>query len=313
MQRLEFRAMGCQMLVLVDSLNQVDELGHVPEWFENWEQALSRFRQDSELNQLNQHAGSPFHASETLWQVIQAALQAARASQGLVSPTTLPALEAAGYDRTFGSLEPDRVIQKPRWNMPDDWRAIECDESARTIYLPHGIRLDLGGVAKGWAADQAAQRLGVHAPALVNAGGDMAITRPQANGNAWTIGVADPSDPARNLATLMIDQGAVATSGRDYRRWQKNGVWQHHLIDPRTGLPAETDVITATVIAPTTLQAEVAAKTAFILGSIVGMRWLENAGLEGLLVLENGYVVYSHGLENYMELICQPMSEPMMS
>jgi FAD:protein FMN transferase len=301
MQRLEFRAMGCHMLALVDSAEPVDQLSRVPEWFENWEQILSRFREDSELNRLNQSPGRVVQTSPVLWQVIQASLQAARQSNGLVSPTLLAALESSGYDRTFEALRPSTLRQRPGWMLPGDWRAIECDDATCSISLPPGVRLDLGGIAKGWAADQAARRLGIHAPALVNAGGDIEVTGPQANGDPWPIGVADPSEPDRNLELLMLAQGAVATSGRDYRRWRRNGVWQHHIIDPRTGEPADTDILTTTVIAPTAVEAEVAAKRVLILGSRAGLDWLEGEStMAGLIVLESGYVVHSHRLENYL-------------
>lgn len=301
-QRLEFRAMGCHMLALVDAPQVVSQMNQVPNWFEDWEQTLSRFRADSELSRLNQNAGEPMPVSDTLWQVLHASLHAARQSNGIVTPTLLAALESAGYDRTFDALEPSAVRQRPGWMMVGDWRTIECNAATRSVCLPPGMRIDLGGLAKGWAADQAAQRLAEHAPALIDAGGDIAVSGPQIHGDRWPIGVADPSEPEHNLEVLMIARGAVATSGRDYRRWQRNGVWQHHIIDPRTGEPAETDVIAATVIAPNAIDAEVAAKMVLILGSRTGLDWLEKQPtLAGLLVLEGGYVIHSQRLEDYVE------------
>ncbi len=301
MQQREFRAMGCHMHAVVDSPRVIDQIKQVPFWFEEWEQALSRFREDSELSRLNRNAGSKVRASPVLWEVVQAALEAARQSNGMVTPTLLAALESAGYDRTFESLKPDQAHQHPGWMLVGDWRLIECDASTRSITLPPGMRIDLGGIAKGWAADQAAQRLGRYAPALIDAGGDIAVSGPRANGERWPIGVADPSAPERNIELLLIDHGAVATSGRDYRRWKRNGVWQHHIIDPRSGEPAETDVVSATVIAPTAVQAEMAAKMVLIMGSRAGLDWLaEQPTLAGLLVLENEYILHSPQIEDYL-------------
>ena len=104
MQRLDFRAMGCQMTALLEADQGTASVEAVPIWFETWEQALSRFRADSELNRLNQRAGQWVHVSATLWDVIQLALLAARWTVGLFSPTILNALEAAGYDRTFDQI-----------------------------------------------------------------------------------------------------------------------------------------------------------------------------------------------------------------
>jgi thiamine biosynthesis lipoprotein len=304
MQRLDFRAMGCQMLALVDSLeaSASEILTQVPAWFAEWEQGLSRFRDDSELNALNRARGKPLRVSETLWQVLDAAIEAAQASDGLVTPTVLDALCAAGYTTSFEHIAraEDAPLATPPLPIPD-WRAIERETTTRTVRLPAGLRLDLGGVAKGWAADTAARRLAAIAPTMVDAGGDIALSGARANGEPWTIAIANPFEPDADLEVLSIMQGGVATSGRDYRRWQQHGRLQHHIIDPRTGAPAETDVLTATIVAPTTVQAEVAAKVVVILGSRAGLEWLEaHPALAGLLVCEDGRLIASSRLADFV-------------
>jgi thiamine biosynthesis lipoprotein len=305
MQRLEFHAMGCQMLAVVESDSRAAgrTLAQVPHWFEEWEQHLSRFRATSELSELNRRAGQAMQVSSILWEVTQLAIKAATWSDGLVSPTILNALEAAGYDRSFemiGSIGSSQTRSADA--RPDGlWRAIERKSSTRSIQLPVDVHIDLGGVAKGWAAERAAKKLSAHGAALVDASGDIALNGARSDGQAWPIGVTDPFQPDQQLDLIMIEQGGVATSGRDYRKWQKDGKWQHHIIDPRTGLPADTDVLSATVIAPTTVQAEVAAKAALILGSDQGLCWLnEHADHAGLLVLEDGRVLYSERMQAYL-------------
>ena len=103
--------------------------------------------------------------------------------------------------------------------------------------------------------------------------------------------MADPLHPNELLTVLQMGAGSVATSGRDYRRWRQNGKWQHHILDPRTGAPANTDVLSATVVAKTMLEAEVASKVALILGSHDGLLWLQHHALTGLLVLQDGQVL----------------------
>jgi FAD:protein FMN transferase len=299
MPRLDFRAMGCQMSALLDGDLSSTLLDAVPLWFEAWEQALSRFRVDSDLSQLNRRAGQWTRVSPGLWEVIRLSLKAARWTDGLITPTILNALEAAGYDRTFAEITADDRSFTPQ---PDgQWRAIERNSTTRSIFLPPGVRLDLGGVAKGWAADKAMKKLGVHGPALIDAGGDIAISGPRADGSPWPIGISDPFQPDRHFETLKIAAGGVATSGHDYRRWQKGGVWQHHLIDPRTGLPAQTDVLSVTVIAPTTFEAEVAAKVILLSGSEAGLEWLdEQASYAAVIVREDGRAVYNAQMSNYL-------------
>ncbi|HZY43415.1 MAG TPA: FAD:protein FMN transferase [Anaerolineae bacterium] len=305
MQRLEFHAMGCQMLAIVDSDSRLaaKQLAQVPQWFEEWEQHLSRFRESSELNELNRQSGRSIPVSPILWEVTQLAIKAAEWSDGLVSPTILNALEAAGYDRSFEAISPIGTLptRSADPTPAGQWRAIERRASTRSIQLPSNVRIDLGGVAKGWAAARAARKLSIHGAALVDASGDIALNGLRLDGQAWPIGITDPLNPDRQLDLIMIDQGGVATSGRDYRRWQHDGQWQHHIIDPRTGLPAQTDVISATVIAPNVYQAEVAAKAAVILGSDQGLSWLEDhPHCAGLLVLEDGRVLFSERMHQYL-------------
>ena len=301
--KLEFKAMGCHMFAALDSPEEHSlPLEQVPGWFEAWEQSLSRFRETSELTQFNHSAGMPIQVSETLWDVLQVALESERLSFGLVTPAILDALVTAGYDRTFDQLTlTSSYLRMDRCASMGFGAEVFLDESTRTVCLPTGMHLDFGGVAKGWAADQAARKLSVFGQALVNAGGDIAISGPQSSGEGWPIGITDPFDSEANLEILIIEQGGVATSGRDYRRWQRDGMWQHHIIDPRMGMPAQTDVLTATVIAPSTVEAEMAAKVALISGSEAGLAWIEsNPVLAGMLVLEDGQRVYSERISDYL-------------
>jgi len=308
MKRLEFRAMNCQMLAVLDREDApvAEWLAQVPLWFADWEQRLSRFRMDSELSQLNRSRGQALPVSSVLWDVAQTALKAADYSEGLVTPTLLRALEVAGYDRSFSILQASGQpsgapihLQTKTSTAVRDWRTIEWSSYPRSIRLPLGVQLDLGGIAKGWAAEQAVQQLSLHGPALVDAGGDIAVSGPQADGTAWPIGVTDPE--GKTVEMLMLSEGGVATSGRDHRRWQKGDLWQHHILDPRTGQPAQTDVLTVTVIAPTTCEAEMAAKVVLILGSRDGLHWLEaHPSFAGLLILEDGRILCSRRLKPYV-------------
>jgi thiamine biosynthesis lipoprotein len=309
MQQTTFRAMGSQVLAVLDTDTPAagEALANVPTWFAEWEAILSRFRPDSELARLNQRSGQWVPVSSVLWDVLALALEAARWSDGLVLPTLLPVLEAAGYvasleGQTWQQAQAQTVPSRPSAPPPiADWQTIRCDPVRRAVWLPPGMRLDLGGIAKGWATEQAAQRLQAFGPTLVDAGGDIAVSAARSDGTPWPVGVADPAEPDCLLALLGIAQGAVASSGRDYRRWQHHGRWQHHIIDPRTGQPAQTDVVSATVVGPTAAQAEVAAKVALILGSRAGLAWLDaHPTFAGLLIREDSTVVYNHRLHTYL-------------
>ena len=190
--------------------------------FHRLEALLSRFRDDSELSRLNR-AGS-LTAGPDLCRVVELALAARERTGGRFDPTVHDALVAAGYDRTFEDIAPDSHV---RCQAPDvslgDARVVDG-----RIELDAGVRLDLGGIGKGYAAERAAEILATAGPCLVNAGGDIAV-----RGGSWPIGVETATEPL----TLELSGGGLATSGRDRRRWRRDGRELHHLIDPRTGAP----------------------------------------------------------------------------
>jgi thiamine biosynthesis lipoprotein len=303
-QEITFKAMGCHMRVVLDSSSRrgQQQMQLVPGWFEEWEQALSRFREDSELSRLNQSAGSAMKVSSILWDVLECSLSAEEASDGLVTATILDALVEAGYAQSFNQVMPGMAVQASKNQYPSSRTSeIQRDVLEKTISLPPDVHLDFGGIAKGWAAHQAAERLKMYGAGLVEAGGDIALSGLQNDGTPWPIAVNDPFDPDGELEMLRLGRCGVATSGKDYRRWQQDGIWMHHIIDPRTGLPAETDVLAATVVAPTVMEAEVAAKVVLIKGSQSGMEWLEKQSrFAGMLVLDNNQRLYSQRMKKYI-------------
>ncbi|MRS03773.1 FAD:protein FMN transferase [bacterium] len=300
MKTITFHAMGSKILIAMDTeeLHLMDEALKARDWFEEWEESFSRFRLTSELSQFNRHAGTPQKVSEPFFEVASLAVRVSHETNGLVSPLILNALQSAGYTEDFENLVnlTDRVLSQSFSSFSNNNQEFALDPENRTITIPFGTQLDFGGFAKGWAAHQTMLRLQSYAPVLVDAGGDIAVSAPLTDGSAWPIGVADPTNKENNLELLMIENGGVATSGRDYRKWFSNHRWQNHLIDTRTNLPAETDVLTATVIADNLMIAEMNAKTGVILGSEEGISKLsKQAGVDYLLVLENGAIIKSPG------------------
>lgn len=302
MRSLEFHAMGSRMLVAADTAAAAERIDRVPWWFRAWEACLTRFQPDSELSTLNRAAREAFAVSEVLWDALQASLSAERFSDGLVRPTLAPWVEAAGYDRAFEAVLDIQTSSATVLAPPVSARTeILLDAKRRCVTLAEGCQLDLGGTAKGWAADRAMHRLQSLGSCLVDAGGDIAIHGPRLDGRGWPVGIGDPFRPGESIDLLCLTQGGVATSGRDYHCWQRDGIWQHHVLDPRTGLPASTDVLTATVVARNTVEAEAAAKVALILGSNTALDWLDSQpSLAGLLVLEDGSVRRSRRLSRFL-------------
>lgn len=303
-QSHSFRAMGSDMLAILelDSDSIPPIFDEVLVWFEEWEQSLSRFKLDSELSRLNQTPDKPTAVSDAFWDVFQTALWADELSKGLVTPTVLDAMLDAGYDRPFDNLPREqfgRMVPPPKKHPLS---MVVADPTNRTITLPQGVHLDFGGVAKGWAANQAAKRLQEVGPCLVNAGGDIAVSGPRLDGSAWEIGVSNPFEGVSDLDVLHVKRGGVASSGKDRRNWKRNGHLQHHIINPNTGFPVETDVLRVTVIAPTVMEAEAAAKTAFILGKDKGLVWIEShPSFAGMMIMDSGEVLITGSMTEYLQ------------
>ncbi len=255
--------------------------------FDDWDRCLSRFRPDSELTRLNALAGRSVAVSRTLLDVLRAAIAAAHATDGLFDPTLGSRLIALGYDRTFAELPSDSAAGRPLgpWTA-GGWRAIEIDAHAETVRIPVGTSLDFGGIAKGMAVDAALDRLvgaGI-GPVAVDAGGDLAVRGTPPGLDGWRIALTEAS----GVPEVTIATGGLATSSTTRRRWLIDGTERHHLLDPRTGLPAATGLRSATVVATSARVAEVAAKVALLLGRDGGAGFLAERGLSGVLVADDG-------------------------
>jgi FAD:protein FMN transferase len=264
--------------------------------FAELEHRLSRFDRTSELSLLNADPRACVPASPLLCAAVSAALRAARVSGGLVDPTLVGALRRAGYARTRacaqpGSLARGLAVAPPRRPARPDplgrWWDVTVNRRAGEIRRPPGLELDLGGSAKGWAADLIAKRLAPDGRCAVDCGGDLRVAG--GRGAPWQVRVRHPLT-GEVAHTLRVRAGAVATSGIDARLWQRpDGDFAHHLIDPSTGEPAWTGLIAATALAPTALDAEALAKAALLSGP-ARARALLRMRYGGVLVHDDGAV-----------------------
>jgi FAD:protein FMN transferase len=256
------------------------------------ERVLSRFDAASDLTRVNAAAGNWVAVDPILLDALAAALRAREDTDGLYDPTVLPALTAAGYDRSFEQL----ALRDARPPLrPDGWRAgahVELDAGRSRVRLPAGCAVDLGGIGKGYSATRAVRAMREAGPclpgALADLGGDIAVGGAAPGGGGWRIGIADPREGGAQLGVLAVRGAGVATSGRDRRRFGP-GSLLHHLIDPATGRPAGPGPLTVTVVAPTASVAEAHATALAILpvdraGAYLG----ERPWLAALLVRHDG-------------------------
>jgi len=240
------------------------------------ERRWSRFLPTSELSRLNAGAGHPTILERDTFELVAAAVDSWRLTGGRFDPTVEPALVAAGYDRSFEQASRTATAAEPAPGCA----AIALDDDLGAVTLPADVRLDLGGIAKGHAADLAAEAM-------------------RAVGADGVVGIEDPFVPGVIVAVVRLGSGAVATSSVLRRRWRDGPRELHHVIDPRTGAPSRSDLAAVSVVAATTSWAEVLAKAALVAGSAEAPGVVAGGSATGMLFTLDGDVVALPGLEHF--------------
>jgi FAD:protein FMN transferase len=266
------------------------------------DRTYSRFRDDSELSRLNARAGQSVALSPLLADAIAAGLDAARRTRGAVDPTVGRAMRAIGYDVDFERLPADGQAIELRLEPIPGWQAVDLSPARREVRVRPGVELDLGSTGKGLAADLAAAAAraaigdtSADSGVLVSLGGDIAMRGTSPPGG-WRILIAEDSETPTDAEgeVIAVGEGGIATSSTTVRRWRRGTRTLHHLVDPRTGGPVDSPWRTASVVAATCLEANLAATAAIVLGE-EAIGWLEQAGLPARLVAVDSAVTRLNG------------------
>ena len=297
MHELLFRAMGCDVHLVVnggrDSLvwearRRIDDL----------ESRWSRFRPTSEVSELTRRAGYPVEVSAETVELVRRSIDGWRMSGASVDPTVLGDVLRAGYTTSFERLADQSHLDA------GSFLSTGCDDieiDGRAVRLPAGTGFDPGGIGKGLAADIVVTEL-VRAGAegvCVNVGGDLRVDGPTSKGRPWTLGVENPWT-GTPLVRLGLRCGAVATSSTLRRRWEVDGEVRHHLIDPATGRPSDSDLVAATVVAGEGWMADVLAKAVLLRGSAHPFDLIGGSGAEAIAIGRNGRVQATHGIAAFI-------------
>lgn len=280
----------------VSDPDRLDEAGRVARnLLAEVDRTCSRFRSDSDLSRVNQRPGRWVRVRPALVDALRTALDAAEATDGLVDPCLGRTMVSLGYDTDLGTLRsvPDSVGRSPVAPRPDAWREVRVDEEA--VRVPEDVALDLGAVAKAWAADvvatDVADRFGCDV--VVSLGGDLRVTGPAGAAASWPVRVAEhphdlDADPA-SVGSDVVVSGGLATSSTVVRRWVTSSGDRHHVVDPRTGLPADATFRTVSAVGATCVAANTATTAALVLGEDAP-GWLDCHGVTARLVSSTGSV-----------------------
>ena len=305
MESYQFRAMNTDIVLAAEgSLEQIRfGIEKSTQYIHESERRFTRFSNDSELSQLNNMNGAWFHASSELFEVVQLAKSFFEQTHGLFDPSILPDLNRIGYDRSMDLIRANGVngLPTPSSRLDFTFDEILFNPEELLISLPVGLTLDLGGIAKGWIAEQAAHILSDYASACgVSAGGDMFLIGLPNSQTGWPVSLEDPRNPGEDLALLNIPPGGVATSSVSKRIWKQGDKVRHHLIDPRTHEPAETKWLSVTVIATETSLCEAFAKALLIAGPNEAPEIAKNADIDYLAIDQNGNILGTNKSLEYL-------------
>lgn len=260
-----FRAMntGIHVSLGMDAPLQVD----VQNWFAETEKRFSRFRADSELSRINQLSGKTTLISAAMAEVLSLADMYRHKTGGIFQFMLLDALQHAGYSRSFDQLKQMSDIRAQPVVAHDG--QIHLNAAMKSVKLSPGTHIDLGGIVKGWSVNRMStwlkqkQRV---TRGLLNAGGDLVVWGGFQEAEPWLVGIADPRDKAIEIAQITLADGAVATSSVLGRRWKTDRGDMHHLINPRTMRPSNSDIVQCSIVGSNVIECEVWAKVACIVG-----------------------------------------------
>jgi thiamine biosynthesis lipoprotein len=251
--------------------------------FEAVEETCSRFKEESELSRLNRQAGKEIEVSDILFNILKEALRFYEETNGVFNPGILEAIESSGYTKSIEYIK-GRELNVSTHLAPkiEKIQPYQLNEEKQTVILHN--RIDLGGIAKGWVIDRAAEILSNQGFGFINVGGDIRIfgTLPR----PLNIGIEDPFEPSNILSSIQVSEGAVATSTSTKRKWKINGKNKHHLIDTTTGEPSTSTILSSTVTAPTATEADVFAKVTLLLGEADGRNWLTSKKIKAVIINE---------------------------
>lgn len=310
--------MGSEVMISIitdDTIAALQALARTERVIADFEQRFSRFLPESELSRMNRDGGT-FHASPAMTTLLGVAQIWHKKTDGIFDPTVIMSLEALGYNRNIDfsqgpnidSNAPDIDGLRKQFATRAPFTSLRIDADTQTVIIPPELRIDLGGIGKGYIVDECAEMIAqTHKNFWLSAGGDICMSGTNF-GEPWNVGVQDPFTPEKDIGYIHIGKDtrkALATSGIIKRKGVKGDIAWHHIIDPRTGMPADNDIVSVTVLAPTVTAADILAKTVLILGKEKGIEYIDQYPETGCCIIDTHKTI---ALSGYMKNHFTPRS-----
>ncbi|MDU0205232.1 MULTISPECIES: FAD:protein FMN transferase [Paenibacillus] len=301
LQESSFRSMNTQIQVILAARHEMSEFEPlIQSYFAKAERRFSRFLPSSECSRLNRNSGSRCMISDEMANVLELCQHYFEVTEGAFNIFILPALEQAGYQRSFETISNDdecaEACNHSLLPLSEDRLQIDLDTAMSSVRFPGNQQMDLGGIVKSWTVQGLSELLRVERQmqrGLVNAGGDVEVWGGATDTDPWVIAIDRPNNSrihrADDLLLLLVD-GAVATSSTQKRSWRNSGGSMHHLIDPSTMKPSRSSVIQCSVVGEHLVDCEIWAKVMCIRGLEEGLPLFRRHAqrLEALIYTEDG-------------------------
>ncbi|GAB6099092.1 FAD:protein FMN transferase [Halanaerocella petrolearia] len=274
---------------------------------EDLEEKMSSRIRESEINQVNKAAGrEKVKVSDDTYQVLKKSLEYARLTKGAFDPTIGPLVELWGIGTKEAKVPKKNKIKTELALV--DYNKVKLFPESNEIFLAQAdMILDVGGIAKGYAADKIIElwkEKGVKS-GFISLGGNVSVLGSKTDGTAWKVGIQDPKQPRGDvMATIKVKDKTVVTSGNYERYFMKDGVRYHHILNPQTGRPARKGIISSTIVTDNSFDADTLSTAIYVLGIKKGLKLIrELSQVEALVITDDQQLYLTPGLKEKVNII----------
>ncbi len=261
-----------------------------------YEKLLSKTISTSDVSRINAAMGQPVKVDPETWEILRRAKEISAKTGGAFSITIAPLTGLWTFTDTVTNMVPTDEARLSMLPLVDDQKIVLGDDY--TVTLPAGMEIDLGGIAKGYIADKVAELLrGRTTAAIISLGGNVYTTGQKPDGSRFSVGIKDPLNPAVSKAIIYTGDCTVVTSGTYERGFSFGGVRYHHILDPKTGWPAQSDLVSASFVMDSSMTADALATACIVIGSEKSLALAKDLGLDAMFIKADGTVLFTEGFE----------------